>query len=162
MQEDKEALFDTVDTLLAALGVFPRAIRTLSVNKDRMAAAAVADFSLATEAADLLARHGVPFREAHEVIGRLVRTCIDAGITFAELSDEQWSAAHAVFAEHRPPLTALESVNARDVLGGKAVNRVRAAHGVATEAVAELRRWQEARHARWLSVMTRESRGPAA
>jgi argininosuccinate lyase len=161
MQEDKEALFDTVDTLSAALGVFPRAIRTLTFNTARMAEAAVADFSLATDAADLLARNGVPFREAHEIVGRLVRMCVDAGITFADLTDEQWRAVHPLFAEQRPPLTALESVNARDVPGGTAVPRVTAAHAAGGEAIAELRRWQEARHASWLAVMTRDSKGPA-
>ena len=162
MQEDKESLFDAVDTVVSALGVFPGAIRSLTFKKERMAEAAVADFSLATDAADLLARNGVPFREAHEVVGRMVRMCIDAGITFADLTDEQWAAAHEVFVAQRPPLTALESVNARDVPGGTAVNQVKAAHAVAELNLAELKGWLEERQSEWIAVMTRESRGPSA
>jgi argininosuccinate lyase len=123
-QEDKEALFDTVDTLLATLGVLPPMIRSASWRTDRMAEAAVADFSLATDAADLLARRGVPFREAHDATGRLVRYCVAEGKTFADLSDAEWADAHPIFASERPPLTAEASVRARDVPGGTAPNRV--------------------------------------
>lgn len=162
MQEDKEALFDTVDTVLAVLGVFPAAIHTLTIKKERMAEAAVADFSLATDAADLLVRNGIAFREAHEVIGTLVRNCIQSGKTFEELSAEEWAAAHPVFAAQRPPLTALESVNARDVPGGTAVKQVLAAHATAGRAIGELRAWQSAKQARWDGVMSRNSTGPGA
>ena len=89
-----------------------------------MAEAAIADFSLATDAADLLARRGVPFREAHEVTGRLVASCIAAGKTFADLTDAEWAAAHPIFATERPPLTAAESVRARDMPGGTAPDSV--------------------------------------
>ena len=88
-------------------------------------AAATGDFSLATDVADLLARNGVPFREAHEVVGKLVGLCTQRGITFADLTDEEWAEAHPLFAEQKPPMTALESVSARDVAGGTAPNRVR-------------------------------------
>jgi argininosuccinate lyase len=135
-QEDKEALFDAVDTVLITLDVLPPMIRTATWNADRMAAAATADFSLATDAADLLARRGVPFREAHEVIGRLVGRCTAEGITFADLTLDQWAEIHPVFAEERPPLTAEESVDARDVPGGTAPVRVAAALDVARSAAA--------------------------
>jgi argininosuccinate lyase len=91
-----------------------------------MAEAAIGDFSLATDAADLLARNGVPFREAHEVVGKLVRYCSDLGKGFADLTDEEWAEAHPVFARQRPPLTAFESVMVRDVEGGTAPARVMA------------------------------------
>lgn len=162
MQEDKEALFDTVDTVLAVLGVYPSAIRTLTIKKDRLAEAAVADFSLATDAADLLARKGVAFREAHEVVGHLVRQCIEQGKTFADLTDDEWAAAHPVFGEERPPLSALESVNARDIPGGTAVNQVMAAHAAARDAVGVLRTWQIGKQATLDAVMRRDSRGPNA
>ena len=129
MQEDKQALFDTVDTIEAILGVLPPALQSLTFNTERMAAAAAADFSLATDAADLLAKRGVPFREAHEVVGHLVKTCIDSGRNFDDLSVDEWAAVHPVFADERPPLTAAESVAARDIPGGTAPNRVRAALG---------------------------------
>ncbi|MDQ3227145.1 MAG: argininosuccinate lyase [Chloroflexota bacterium] len=125
-QEDKEALFDSVDTVLATLDVFPPMIRTARWRTDRMADAAIADFSLATDAADLLARRGIPFREAHEAIGKLVASCIAQNTTFADLSDAEWAAAHPVFATEKPPLTAAESLAARDVPGGTAPNRVAA------------------------------------
>ena len=162
MQEDKEALFDAVDTVLAILGVYPSAIRTLKFKKERMAEAAIADFSLATDAADLLAREGIAFREAHEVIGRLVRTCIEQEKTFGDLTNDEWAAVHEVFAAQKPPLTALESVNARDVPGGTAVNRVKAAHVAAVDAVTGLRSWQRDSQSLLDSVMRRDSQGPSA
>ena len=140
-QEDKEALFDAVDTVLAVLDVFPPMLRTARFDADRLAAAAVADFSLATDAADLLARRGVPFREAHGVVGRLVGSLLAAGQTFADLTDEEWAAIHPVFAAERPPLTALASAAARDVPGGTAPDRVRAAHAAATADLAAARVW---------------------
>ena len=88
-----------------------------------MADAAIADFSLATDAADLLARRGVPFREAHAITGKLVADCIAAGKSFADLSDAEWAAVHPVFATERPPLTAIESLKSRDVAGGVAPRR---------------------------------------
>jgi argininosuccinate lyase len=138
-QEDKEALFDSVDTVLATLDVLPPMLRTARWRADRMAEAAVADFSLATDAADLLARRGVPFREAHEATGRLVRQCVAAGKTFADLTDDEWAAAHPIFAHERPPLTAVESVRARDVFGGTAPNRVAEQLAIVQEALATAR-----------------------
>ncbi len=123
-QEDKEALFDSVDTVLATLDVLPPMIRTARWRSDRMAEAAIADFSLATDAADLLARRGIPFREAHEATGRLVAQCIAQEKTFADLNDAEWRSAHPIFATERPPLTAAESLSSRDVPGGTAPNRV--------------------------------------
>ena len=90
-QEDKEGLFDAVDTCLAVLDVFPPMMTTATFNVDRMAAGAIADFSLATDAADLLARNGVPFREAHEVVGKLVGCAPRRGMTFADLTDAEWA-----------------------------------------------------------------------
>jgi argininosuccinate lyase len=160
MQEDKEALFDAVDTLTGMLSVLPPALRTLTFKTARMAEAAIADFSLATDAADLLARQGVPFREAHEVIGKLVGQCIAENRTFAELSDEEWAAVHPVFAKQKPPLTAMESVSARDVPGGTAPGRVAAALERATAEIADLRAWQRARSAERAAILRRDSTGP--
>ena len=160
MQEDKQALFDTVDTIESILGVLPPALLSLTFNTDRMAAAAAADFSLATDAADLLAKRGVPFREAHEVVGHLVKTCIDSGRTFEDLTVVQWAEAHPVFAEERPPLTAAESVAARDIPGGTAPNRVRAALGAARERSSDVRAWHAREDQRLANVMKRNSTGP--
>lgn len=160
-QEDKEALFDTVDTTLAVLDVYPPMIRTARFNRERMAGAAIADFSLATDAADLLAKHGVPFREAHEVIGKLVRQCIERDITFAELSDDDWGAAHPVFAANRPPMTAEESIAARDIPGGTAPDQVRVARLDAATQIEAARAWLSEREAAYASVMRRPGNGLA-
>jgi argininosuccinate lyase len=157
LQEDKEGLFDSVDTMLAVLDIYPPMLRTARFNRNKMAQAAVGDFSLATDAADLLARQGVPFREAHEAVGRLVGHCVAAGTSFDELTDEEWAAAHPMVAEQRPPLTALESVAARDVPGGTAPIRVAAAHAVALETLATNRQWLREREARYNAVMQRGS-----
>jgi len=160
LQEDKESLFDTVDTMLAVLRVMPPVVETMRINRENMAAAAVSDFSLATDAADLLARNGVPFREAHEVVGRLVRQCIERGITFVELTDDEWHSIHPVFGKEHPPATAWESVCARDVPGGTAPTRVAAAHATATKDLDAARAWLIARQAELSAVMQRNSTGP--
>ena len=161
-QEDKEGLFDTVDTCLIVLDVVPPMLTTATFNTDRMAAAAVGDFILATDVADHLAKRGVPFREAHEVVGKLVGECSSRGIAFTDLTDEEWAEAHPLFAEQKPPLTALESVSARDVPGGTAPNRVRAARAAALEAAAEERAWLKGAQTRLANVMSRNSTGPGA
>jgi argininosuccinate lyase len=160
MQEDKQALFDSVDTIEAILDVLPPALESLTFNTQRMAVAAAADFSLATDAADLLAKRGVPFREAHEIVGHLVKTCVDSGRNFEDLSVDEWTAVHPVFAEERPPLTAAESVAARDIPGGTAPNRVRAARGAARERSSDVRAWHAREDQRLSNVMKRNSTGP--
>ena len=160
MQEDKEGLFDAVDTLGAILAILPPALQSITFHVDRLEAAATADFSLATDAADLLASHDVPFRGAHEVVGRLVRQCIDTGQTFSDLSADEWAAAHPVFAEQKPPLTAAESVALRDLPGGTAPRRVRTALGGATDRLSDVAAWHEREHVRLSNVLSRDSTGP--
>jgi argininosuccinate lyase len=84
LQEDKERLFDAVDTLKACLTVTAGMVATLKFNTDRMAKAVRQDFSNATDLADYLAKRGLPFREAHEVVGKLVLHCIQAGKFLAD------------------------------------------------------------------------------
>ncbi|MDQ4045041.1 MAG: argininosuccinate lyase, partial [Chloroflexota bacterium] len=141
MQEDKEPLFDSVDTVLAILEVFPPMMQSATFDKERMATAAVADFTLATDAADLLAKHGVPFREAHHVVGSLVARCISLGKTFADLTDEEWSEIHPVFAETRPPVDAETSVTGRDSVGGTSPAQVERTRRLQREALESSRRW---------------------
>lgn len=160
MQEDKEGLFDAVDTMLAILTILPPALASLTFITDRMARAATADFSLATDAADLLARNGVPFREAHHVVGALVGRLTAEGRQFHDLSETEWAEVHPVFAKQRPPLTAAESVAARDIPGGTAPNRVRAALGSAQDRFSDLRAWQAREDERMANVMRRNSTGP--
>jgi argininosuccinate lyase len=159
MQEDKEALFDVFDTVNRVLTVFPGMIRSLTFDTERMAGAAVADFSLATDAADLLARHGVPFREAHEVVGALVGRCAASGRTFNDLSDAEWTGIHPVFAKTKPPLTAEESVAARDIPGGTAPNRVSQALVEARDSIETFREWTAVQTKSLEYVMSRPNVG---
>ena len=89
MQEDKEGMFDTVQTILGSLKIFEGMVRTMTVNTERLHAAVHSDFSNATELADYLATKGMPFREAHEVTGKLVFTCIQKGIYLLDLPLEE-------------------------------------------------------------------------
>ncbi len=162
LQEDKEGLFDTIDSLLVVLDVVPPMLRTMRWDRERMAAASIADFALATDAADLLARHGVPFREAHGVVGRLVAQCVAEGRTFADLSDADWAAVHPVFGEERPPLDALTSVSARDITGGTAPNQVRRAQGRIVARLAEAYAWLDERQAAHDAIMRRPANDGAA
>jgi argininosuccinate lyase len=110
LQEDKEPIFDSVDAVLAVLAVLPEMLRTATFHGERMAGAA-GGFALATELADHLAGRGVPFREAHRAVGRLVRRCEEMGIPFEQVSDEDLAAAHPVLADlPRDLLTPVGSV----------------------------------------------------
>lgn len=80
MQEDKEPLFDTIDTVAMSLQIFTEMMGELKINRESMLLAADGGYSTATEIADYLVRKGLPFREAHEVVGRIVRYCIEKGI----------------------------------------------------------------------------------
>jgi argininosuccinate lyase len=85
MQEDKEAIFDAVDTAKECLSVFIPMFETLTVNRERMRGAASAGFINATDCADYLVKKGLPFRDAYTVIGKLVRRCIEDGKTLETL-----------------------------------------------------------------------------
>jgi argininosuccinate lyase len=98
LQEDKEPLFDAVDAVLLMLAVLPEMLRTARFDKVRMTRAA-GSFSLATELADFLAAQNVPFREAHQLIGRLVRRCEELGVTLEEVPQEVLAAAHPALTE---------------------------------------------------------------
>ncbi|HVF02561.1 MAG TPA: argininosuccinate lyase [Rubrobacteraceae bacterium] len=93
LQEDKEPLFDSVESVLAMLAVLPEMLRTASFDGARMEGAA-GGFALATELADFLAAQGVPFREAHRAIGQLVRRCEEAGISLEQVPAEDLADAH--------------------------------------------------------------------
>ena len=80
MQEDKEPLFDTIDTVTMSVQIFTEMMKNLAINRDRMLAAAGGGYSTATEAADYLVRKGLPFREAHAVVGKIVKYCISKGV----------------------------------------------------------------------------------
>jgi argininosuccinate lyase len=98
LQEDKESLFDAVDAVLLMLLILPEMLRTAHFDKERMAGAA-GGFALATDLADFLAAQNVPFREAHRVIGRLVRRCEELGVTLEQVPREELAAAHPALAD---------------------------------------------------------------
>lgn len=97
MQEDKELTFDAIDTVKGCLALFTGMISTMQFNKQNMEASAKNGFTNATDAADYLVNHGVPFRDAHGIVGRLVLTCIDKGISLDELPLEEYKAISPVF-----------------------------------------------------------------
>jgi argininosuccinate lyase len=98
LQEDKEPLFDSVDSVLGVLAVLPEMLRTASFDGNRMDETA-GGFALATELADYLAARGVPFREAHRAVGRLVRRCEEASISLEDLAHEELTVAHPALAD---------------------------------------------------------------
>ena len=125
MQEDKEPLFDTVDTLLTLLPPFEKTLRTATFRRERMAKALQGDFSTATDLADLLVRRGMPFREAHHLVGVIVRHCIDRGkgleeLTAAELEEMVPGGGEEALAVLSPEA----SVAARTAAGGTARDAV--------------------------------------
>ena len=99
MQEDKEGMFDTVKTVKGSLKIFAGMIETMKVKKEEMEKATKSDFSNATDLADYLAAKGMPFREAHEVVGKLVLTCIEKGCYLLDLSMEEYKNASDLFEE---------------------------------------------------------------
>ena len=97
MQEDKELSFDAMDTVKGCIALFNGMLATMKFNKDRMYASANGGFTNATDAADYLVNHGVPFRDAHGIIGKLVLYCIDQGKAIDQLSLEELKAICPVF-----------------------------------------------------------------
>src|SRR5215218_9662013 len=97
LQEDKEPLFDAVDSVLPMLAVLPEMLRTARFHGERMEGAA-GGFALATELADFLAADGVPFREAHHAVGRLVKRCEELGTSLEDLPPDELAAAHPALA----------------------------------------------------------------
>jgi argininosuccinate lyase len=107
LQEDKEHLFDAVDTLELTLAAAAGMIAGVRFDRERMRAAAADELIAATDIADLLVRLGVPFREAHGVVAGLVRTALDAGKPLSQLSTEELAAHSEVLAEHAGELHAV-------------------------------------------------------
>ena len=125
LQEDKEPVFDTVDTLVLVLPALAGMVETLEFNTDRMAVLAPEGFSLATDVAEWLVKQGVAFREAHEICGALVTFCEKTGLQFHELSDAQFADIDPrLNGDVRAVLSIEASVAARDGHGGTAPVRV--------------------------------------
>ena len=99
MQEDKELVFDAIDTTKGCLALFTGMLRTMRFRKQRMEDSAKNGFTNATDAADYLVNHGVPFRDAHGIVGQLVLYCIDKNIALDDMSLEEYKAISPVFEE---------------------------------------------------------------
>jgi argininosuccinate lyase len=136
MQEDKEPLFDAADTLRLVVPAMRRTLATATFRADRMAAATTGDFSTATDLADYLVRRGMPFREAHEVVGRVVRYCLEHSLTLETLD----GATLAGFS----PLLNQNAQDALAVLPVPASVRTRRSNG-GTSPEAVRAQWQRAR-----------------
>jgi argininosuccinate lyase len=126
MQEDKEPLFDTVDTIQATLKILAEMFGAVKFLKDNMAKSAGAGYSTATDVAEYLARRGVPFRKAHEITGGIVRYAIDNGKTLKELTMKEY-VSHSPFIKDDiyQWIDEKRSVSAKDSLGGTAPARVK-------------------------------------
>jgi argininosuccinate lyase len=139
LQEDKEPVFDSVDTLEVLLPAFTGMVATLRFDTDRMRELAPQGFSLATDVADWLVRRGIPFRDAHEISGALVRFCEERGIDLDEPSDDDYaSVSPHLTGEVREVLTIEGSVASRSGAGGTAPVRVAEQLSRLTERVRDL------------------------
>jgi argininosuccinate lyase len=126
MQEDKEPLFDTVDTVKGSLKVFVAMIAEMNVKGDNMRIAAARGFSTATDVADYCVRKGLPFRQAHEVVGKTVRYCVESGKDIPELSLPEFQQfSDLIEADIYDFVTLDASVNARKATGGTATEAVK-------------------------------------
>jgi argininosuccinate lyase len=126
-QEDKEPLFDAVDTVRGSLRAFADMVPAIEVNRERMRAAAMQGYATATDLADYLVRKGVPFRDAHEVVGKAVRRGIELGCDLSELKLEELQRFSSQIEDDVYDVLTLEgSVAARGHYGGTAPDAVRA------------------------------------
>ena len=125
LQEDKEALFDAIDTVEMCLPVFASMLDTLTVRPKDMARAAAGGFINATDCADYLTKKGLPFREAYMIVGRLVNQCIKAGDTLDTMTLKDFRSVSPLFDEDVYTALALNTcVNGRKVYGGPAKESV--------------------------------------
>lgn len=127
MQEDKESLFDSVDTVLDTMNILVAMLPTCSFNREHMRTAAQANFALATDYADYLTKKNVPFREAHSAVGNMVSFCERQNKTLAELTLKELRDIHPEFDEGALEITIEYSLNARSATGGTAPKTVQAA-----------------------------------
>jgi argininosuccinate lyase len=142
LQEDKEPVFDAVDTLEVLLPAFSGMVATLTFNTARMAELAPQGFALATDVAEWLVREGVPFRVAHEVAGACVRECEERGIELWDLSDDDLTRVSGhLTPQVRSVLTVEGSLASRNAVGGTAPVRVAEQLEAARARAAQARAW---------------------
>jgi argininosuccinate lyase len=125
LQEDKERLFDTADTLVFTLDVFAGMVETLSFKPDKMLKALDQGYLLATDLADYLVKKGEPFRSAHEAVGKLVQWAGGRNKTFEEISLKEYQKFSSLFEKDVYSITLNSSLASRDNPGGTAPRRVK-------------------------------------
>jgi argininosuccinate lyase len=125
MQEDKEAVFDTAETVAASLGVAATVLRNASLREEKMREAAACGYMNATELADYLVRRGTPFREAHDAVGRLVLRAIEKGVELEDLSlDEMKAISPLIEKDVYQALSLEETLLSKSQTGGTSPARV--------------------------------------
>ncbi|MBN1161688.1 MAG: argininosuccinate lyase [Dehalococcoidales bacterium] len=137
MQEDKEGLFDTVDTLLSTLEVFAGIIKTIKVNNGNTCNALGRGYVLATDLADYLVKKGAAFRAAHEIVGKLVKYAVGKGKTLADLDMKEYKKFSPLFGADVRSITIETSLAARNVIGGTAPVQVKKALAGARRIIAK-------------------------
>ncbi|MBW2306439.1 MAG: argininosuccinate lyase [Deltaproteobacteria bacterium] len=136
LQEDKEALFDTVDVVKATVWIMAALVPKIVILEER-ARRAAGGFSTATDLADYLVERGIPFREAHEIVGRIVRSCLDEGITLMDMPTQRLAQfSEQLGMDAKRALEVDNSLKRRDIPGGTAPSRVQ-------EAITEAERYLE-------------------
>jgi len=137
-QEDKEPLFDTIDTLIGSLRVYADMMSVMTVKADNMRQAALRGYATATDLADYLVRKGVPFRDAHEVVGLSVAYGLEQGKDLSEMGLEELQRFSAHIEQDVFDVLTLEgSVAARNHLGGTAPEQVKKAIAKARQSLAD-------------------------
>lgn len=124
LQEDKEGLFDSVDTLLSTLEVFAPMVASLHIRSDHISRAAEENYTLATDIADYLVKKGVPFRQAHAIVGNLVRYAIDNQKTLLEIELSEYRKFYPDFENDVKSITVESSLATRNTSGGTAPEAV--------------------------------------
>jgi len=137
MQEDKEGLFDTVDTLLSTLGVFTGMVSSLRVKAENTEQAVKRGYILATDLADYLVKKGEPFRTAHALVARLVSYAMERGKSFSQLSLTEYKDFSSLFGEDVYSITVESSIAARDIIGGTAPRQVERALATAKKIIGD-------------------------
>lgn len=128
MQEDKEPVFDSIDTVKLCLSVFSAMIDTMKINKDKMHFGAEGGFTNATDAADYLVKKGLPFREAHAVVGKMVAYALDCKKSLNDFTMDEFLACSDIFKDDIYDAISLKTcVNERKVIGGPAEETVKKA-----------------------------------
>ena len=139
LQEDKECLFDAEQTVLKCVGIYAEMLGHVTLKTERMEQAAGSEFTTATDIADYLAKKGVPFRTAHAVTGKIVRHCIEKGITFSDLSAEEYQEFSPIFEEDiLSVVDARASASSRTCVGGSSPASARQTVASILERLAQL------------------------